>query len=179
MIPGPKLQCILSLSLVSLLLSLLTFTPLFSSFELKAYDLLSRMLNQEKGAPEIVVVQVDQASLDSLAAEGVTWPWPRQIYAPLFERLSQADAVFTDIIFSEPSSYGNEDDLILADAIAKAAMSFCRYLRQQTKERLMKRGGFFWAECQCTLRQNPVHRCRLWSLRLLLLPLPPTVAVML
>jgi len=120
MILGHKLQRILSLSLVSLLLSMLAFTPLFSTFELKAYDLLSRMLNQEKGAAEIVIVQVDQASLDSLAAEGVTWPWPRQIYAPLFERLSQADAVFTDIIFSEPSSYGNEDDRILAAAIAKS-----------------------------------------------------------
>ena len=64
-------------------------------------------------------MQVDQSSLDSLAAEGVTWPWPRQIYAPLFERLEQADAVFVDIIFSEQSSYGNEDDRILAAAIEK------------------------------------------------------------
>lgn len=115
----PKLHRIVLISLTSLLFAALAFMPFFSSFELKAYDLFSRMLNQEKGAPEIVVVQVDQSSLDSLAADGVTWPWPRQMYVPLFERLSQADAVFVDVIFSEPSSYGNEDDTILATAIGK------------------------------------------------------------
>ncbi|MDD2542503.1 MAG: CHASE2 domain-containing protein, partial [Desulfuromonadaceae bacterium] len=118
MISRPKLQRILFISLASLLLSALTFTSLFSTFELKAYDLLSQMFNPETGAKKIVIVQVDQASLDSLASEGVTWPWPRKIYAPLLERLSHADAVFVDIIFSEPSSYGNEDDHILAAAIA-------------------------------------------------------------
>jgi adenylate cyclase len=115
-----KLQRIIFISLISLLISALTLTPIFSNFELKAYDLLSRMLNPKKGSEKIVIVQVDQASLDSLASESVTWPWPRQIYAPLFERLSEADAVFVDIIFSEPSSYGNEDDTILAASIAKA-----------------------------------------------------------
>lgn len=115
-----KLVRIALISLASLLLSLLTLTPLFTTFELKAYDLLSRLCNPEKGRPEIVIVQVDQQSLDSLAADGVTWPWPRQLYAPICERLSQADAVFVDINFSEPSSYGNEDDLILATAMKKS-----------------------------------------------------------
>lgn len=119
MIFRQKLLRIAFISLASLLLSALTLTPLFTSFELKAYDLLSRTLNPDRGAPEIVVVQVDQSSLDSLAAEGVTWPWPRQIYAQLIERLSLADAVFVDIIFSEPSSYGNEDDSIFATSIEK------------------------------------------------------------
>lgn len=120
MMSRPTLRRIAFTSLTSVLLSALTLTPLFSTFELKAYDLLSRMFNPDRGAREIVIVQVDQPSLDSLAAEGVTWPWPRQIYAPLFERLSQADAVFADIIFSEPSSYGNEDDGIMAAAVARA-----------------------------------------------------------
>jgi adenylate cyclase len=119
-----KLPRIAIISLASLLLSALTLTALFSSFELKSYDLLSRLFNPAKGHPEIVIVQVDQPSLDSLAAEGVTWPWPRQIYAPLFERLAQADAVFVDIIFSEPSSYGNEDDSILAASLAQTGNVF-------------------------------------------------------
>jgi adenylate cyclase len=108
------------ISLASLLISSLTLTALFATFEFKAYDLLSRTLNPEKGSAGIVIVQVDQPSLDSLAIDGITWPWPRQIYAPLFERLRQADAVFVDIIFSEASSYGNEDDTILAAAVAKS-----------------------------------------------------------
>jgi adenylate cyclase len=119
-----KLARIALISLASLLLAALTLTPLFSTFELKAYDLLSRLFNPAKGHEEIVIVQVDQPSLDSLAAEGVTWPWPRQVYAPLFERLAQADAVFVDIIFSEPSSYGNEDDSILAASLAQSGNVF-------------------------------------------------------
>lgn len=111
---------IIWVSLVSFLLSLIFITPLFSSFELKAYDLLSRHFNPAQGSTDIMIVQIDQPSLDALAAEGVTWPWPRQIYAPIFEKLARADAVFVDIIFSEPSSYGQEDDLILADALAAA-----------------------------------------------------------
>ena len=119
-----KLARIVLISLASLLLAALTLTPLFSTFELKAYDLLSRLCNPDKGHRDIVIVQVDQPSLDSLAAEGVTWPWPRQVYAPLFERLAQADAVFVDIIFSEPSSYGNEDDSILAASLAQSGNVF-------------------------------------------------------
>ena len=119
-----KLMRIVLISSASLLLAALTLTTLFSTFELKAYDLLSRLFNQDKGHQEIVIVQVDQPSLDSLAAEGVTWPWPRQVYAPLFERLAQADAVFVDIIFSEPSSYGNEDDSILAATLAQTGNVF-------------------------------------------------------
>lgn len=143
MISSQRFQRIALLSLASLLLSALTLTPLFSNFELKAYDLLSRMLNQDKGAEEIVIVQVDQPSLDSLAAEGVTWPWPRQMYAPIFERLSQADAVFVDIIFSEPSSYGNEDDLILADSIAKSGNVFLPLFATANKRALDATGEAF------------------------------------
>ena len=145
MIPGPALKRITVITLTSLLLSSLAFTPLFSNFELKAYDLLSRMLNPDRGAQEIVIVQVDQSSLDSLASEGVTWPWPRQIYAPLLERLSLADAVFVDIIFSEPSSYGNEDDNILAAAIKNGGNVFLPVFTTANKRKLDKAGQAFLA----------------------------------
>jgi adenylate cyclase len=131
------------ISLASLLLAALTLTPLFSTFELKAYDLLSRLCNPDKGHQGIVIVQVDQSSLDSLAAEGVTWPWPRQVYAPLFERLVQADAVFVDIIFSEPSSYGNEDDGILAASLAQSGNVFLPVFATANKRALDAAGQSF------------------------------------
>jgi adenylate cyclase len=43
------------------------------------------------------------------------------MYAPIVEYLSEADAVFMDILFTEPSSYGQEDDEILAEAFKKAS----------------------------------------------------------
>lgn len=109
------------LSLISFAVSLALYASgLVGAFELKAYDLFSRWLNPDKASGDIVIVQVDQRSIELLAAEGITWPWPRQMYAPLLEALSEAEAVFIDILFTEPSSYGEEDDRILADAMARA-----------------------------------------------------------
>ena len=92
-------------------------------FELKLYDRLCRM--SAPPAPtsqEIALVTVDDGSLEAAAKElGVTWPWPRQMYAPIvqFCTAAGARAVLFDILFSEDSSYGVEDDRLLADALAQ------------------------------------------------------------
>jgi len=138
-----RLARIALISTLSLLLAALTLTPLFSFFEFKAYDHLSQLLNPEQGARDIIIVQVDQQSLDSLAADQVTWPWPRQVYAPLFERLALADAVFVDINFSEASSYGNEDDLILADAIKRSGNVILPVFATANKRQLDEAGKAF------------------------------------
>ena len=113
----------------SLLLSLLSFAAvsllfvsgLLDQFELKAYDFFARHLNPASLSDSIVIVAVDQQSLDALAKQDILWPWPRQVYAPIIEYLSEADAVFIDILFTEHSSYGMEDDRIFSEAIKKAA----------------------------------------------------------
>jgi adenylate cyclase len=113
---------VIVLTISSFGISLIIFlSNILGIFELKAYDLYSRYLNPARSSDNIVVVEVDQESIDALSKEGVTWPWPRQIYAPIVEYLSEADAVFMDILFTEPSSYGQEDDVIFADAIKKAS----------------------------------------------------------
>ncbi len=117
-----QIKKIIVLSAISFALSLMPYlTGLFNMFELKAFDLFSRLLNPEKSSGDIVIVQVDQQSIDGLSKEGVNWPWPRQIYAPIVEYLSEADAVFMDILYTEPSSYGMEDDRIFAEAVKKAS----------------------------------------------------------
>lgn len=116
-----RFRKVVLLSLLSFAFSLvLAISGLLAPFELKAYDLFSRWLNPVMTAGDIVIVQVDQKSVDLLAADGITWPWPRQMYVPLLETLAEADAVFVDILFTEPSSYGEEDDRLLAGAMAKA-----------------------------------------------------------
>ncbi len=113
---------IIILAVSSFTISLIVFlSNILGIFELKAYDLYSRYLNPIRSSGNIVVVQVDQESIDALSKEGITWPWPRQIYAPIIEYLSKADAIFIDILFTEPSSYGQEDDKILTDAFKKAS----------------------------------------------------------
>ncbi len=90
------------------------------NFEFKVYDLLSRNLNPARKSDNICLIYVDQFSIDELSKHGITWPWPRQVYAPVMEFLSEADAVFMDILFTESSSYGIEDDKIFAESIKKA-----------------------------------------------------------
>ncbi|WP_243369912.1 adenylate/guanylate cyclase domain-containing protein [Geotalea sp. SG265] len=113
------------LALSAFVLSLILFlSGFFIPFEYKVYDLMSRHLNPAKGPGDIVIVKIDQQSLDTLSSQSINWPWPRQMYAPLLDYLSQADGVLVDIIFTEPSSYGEEDDLLLAEALQKAGNVF-------------------------------------------------------
>jgi adenylate cyclase len=109
------------ISLISFAVScILYYSGMLANFEFKAYDLFSRNLNPSVSHGDIVIVKIDQQSIDALSRDSINWPWPRQLYAPVFEYLSQADAVFFDMLTTEPSSYGEEDDTTLARSIRKA-----------------------------------------------------------
>ena len=93
------------------------------NFKNSFFDLNSRLFNPESPLQmknhinKIIIVEIDQRSLDDVNREGINWPWPRQIYAPIIEYLSEAQAVFMDILYTESSSYGKEDDEIFSRAI--------------------------------------------------------------
>lgn len=75
-------------------------------------------------ADQIRVILLDQASLDWGKNEhGLSWPWPRQVYAPLIQfcRRGGAKAVAFDVLYTEPSAYGVEDDAALGQAIAESS----------------------------------------------------------
>lgn len=64
---------------------------------------------KEAGAPLLVLV--DQYSLTwAEQSLGLSWPWPREIYGVMAEFLSRAKAQAYDILFTETSPYGPEDD---------------------------------------------------------------------
>ncbi len=116
-----KRKNLLILWIVCCSLSMLVFAgKALDTFEWKAFDRFSRALNPAQGPDSLVVVQIDQESVDALSRMGNQWPWPRQIYAPLVEYMAAADAVFIDLIYSEPSSYGVQDDEIFAAAVGAA-----------------------------------------------------------
>jgi len=93
-------------------------------YSLKTLDLLFRHAPLPPASPRVVVVAVDQPDLDFFKDQGVTWPWPRQVYAPLIDycRRAGAKAVIFDILFTEASSYGPEDDARLARAVQDSAL---------------------------------------------------------
>jgi adenylate cyclase len=67
---------------------------------------------------DVVIVAIDDESLIRIGQ----WPWPRATYAKLLEALTpyEPEAVGIDILFSEPSRLGVQDDARFADALATA-----------------------------------------------------------
>lgn len=101
----------------------LYFTNVFSFFENKTYDM--RMIFASKyvrASEDIFFIEVDQESIEWAEEEyGWNWPWPREAYAKIidFFTLGNVNTVAFDILFSEPSIYGPEDDEILSQAAEK------------------------------------------------------------
>jgi adenylate cyclase len=119
----PKWLAAIGLTLTALALSLiLELTGAIQPYRLKTLDALFRRVPLPAASPQVVVVTVDQPDLDFFKNQGITWPWPRQLYAPLIDycRWAGAKAVIFDILFTEASSYGPEDDQRFAQA-AQAA----------------------------------------------------------
>ena len=68
----------------------------------------------------IQLIFLDQYSLDWGAQRGWTWPWPRQVYGAILDFCARgrAKSVAFDVIFSEPSGIGVDDDAEFGKAIA-------------------------------------------------------------
>ncbi|MFZ5354118.1 MAG: CHASE2 domain-containing protein [Bacillota bacterium] len=77
------------------------------------------LLFQDKEQPDtrIKMITIDDASLDALGQ----WPWPRGTHAELLNIISEGNpaVIAFDIIFSEPSSYPDQD-AALVQAVKKA-----------------------------------------------------------
>lgn len=71
--------------------------------------------------PDIVLIDIDQASLDhpEMLELAGNWPWPRAIHGELLAFLTrqQPRAVIFDLIFSEPDRFRPESDQVLEAAL--------------------------------------------------------------
>ncbi|MDR2798271.1 MAG: adenylate/guanylate cyclase domain-containing protein [Treponema sp.] len=109
-----------------LVLLLADVSGVFNFLELKTYDFRVRLFaDSYRTSDEVIVVLLDQPSIDWAVQErGWSWPWPRKAYAELIDymNLAGASAVAFDVIFSEPSVYGPEDD----EAFIRADRDFNR-----------------------------------------------------
>ena len=97
----------------------LSLSGLLTKYILTTLDHLYRTAPVGPASPDVVVVTVDQPDLDFFQKQGVSWPWPRQLYAPIIEFCQRggARAVIFDVLYTEASVYGAEDDQRLARAM--------------------------------------------------------------
>lgn len=104
-------------------------------WEAKTWDWRTKiMAGPGKATGNILLIKLDQKSLDWASQEyGWNWPWPREIYTAIISlcRRNGAKAVAFDVLFTEPSLYGVDDDRALAQSLgaygkAAAAVTFNR-----------------------------------------------------
>ncbi|MCL7488419.1 MAG: adenylate/guanylate cyclase domain-containing protein [Desulfobulbaceae bacterium] len=119
-------QEVLLHSVAGILFSLLLwFSGLLDGIEADTFDLRVNLhAAPTASTSSIVFVRVDQESLDHMAeVTGETWPWPREFYAAVINncRRRGALAIGFDVIFTEPSRAGVNDDQYLRRAMEETA----------------------------------------------------------
>ncbi len=119
----------LSVTLVTIFfIGIITGLGFLNSLELKTLDV--RQVSAERSTlPDsaIVLLAIDQNSLDFFEEQGVPWPWPREFYGVLVSFLSEAGvkAIAFDLDFSSKGldrqeSSGEESDFQFAEAMQDA-----------------------------------------------------------
>ena len=122
----------------SLIVLILHSFSLFQAFELKTLDWRFKLLaSPDEASDDIVIVVVDQKSLDYYEEMGgLPWPWPRGLYEAVIEFVNTggAQAILFDILFTERSGFGYEDDEFFTEAVKDAGNVYMPFFLSQ-KER--------------------------------------------
>jgi adenylate cyclase len=118
---GVHAKLIFGLSGILGLIVGLLFYFIFQRPSLMTFDFVQQF-NFQKSQNEVALIVLDQKSLDSLQAEGVVFPLPRQIFGAVAQVAAklQAKALAFDILFTEDSSYGVDDDKTFAEMLAQS-----------------------------------------------------------
>ncbi len=122
--PRTRRRLVLGLGVSALAIAitlLLRLTPAMEVAEAKSYDLRAGWLADPSHADSsIVIIAIDENSLDVYGDEYGRWPWPREPmgYLHWYASAAGARAVVFDIQFPEPDRYA-EGDTILAELLAE------------------------------------------------------------
>ena len=120
---------------VALTLLLLLDTGVFKlgmQLSQKTFDLLvAHRLHVPAADPEIIIVDVNEASLAALAGEYGHWPWPRQVFGEFLENIEaqRPKAVVFDILFSDADTDNPDSDAYFNDTIGNTSNTYVPFLR--------------------------------------------------
>lgn len=84
-----------------------------------------------KADPDIVIVDINEASLSALAGDYGRWPWPRQVFGEFVENIEAQNpkAIVFDILFSDPDVYNPDSDAYFNEVIASTNNTFFPMIR--------------------------------------------------
>ena len=92
----------------------------FSTLDNRLSDFfVRRVALQLSPDPDIVIVDIDEASLAAMQDTAGSWPWPRAVHGELLQGIARQKprAVVFDILFSEPDRYRPESDQFFNEAL--------------------------------------------------------------
>jgi len=98
----------------------------------KAFDFVVRhRIVVPKPDPNIVIIDVNEASLAALAPDYGRWPWPRQVFGEFVEKLEaqKPKAIVFDILFSDADLQNPDSDAYFNETIAAVDNVFFPFLR--------------------------------------------------
>ncbi|HEY0841778.1 CHASE2 domain-containing protein [Methylotenera sp.] len=98
----------------------------------RAFDMMVKnRIMVPKPDSDIVIVDINEASLSAMSAEYGRWPWPRQVLGEFLENIEaqQPKAVVFDILFSDPDIYNPDSDAYFNEVIASTKNTFFPMLR--------------------------------------------------
>lgn len=93
--------------------ALLSVTKSFPFLDYRLYDIAIQLTQDKPASPEIVIVSIDDKSLEEIGV----WPWRRSIHASLLGSLQQSKAVAFDLTFLGTQPEYAQDNEIFANAI--------------------------------------------------------------
>jgi adenylate cyclase len=105
---------------------------LVAAAETRLFDLLiSHRMATPKPDPDIVILDIDEASLAAMAAEHGRWPWPNGVFGELVDKLEKQKprAIVFDILFSDRDTLRPVSDAAFNEAIARSTTTFFPMLR--------------------------------------------------
>jgi adenylate cyclase len=120
---SPKLIRGLLAGIVGGILALIIWAcSLIDTWEAKSWDWrVALMAKPGKATSNISLILLDQKSLDwAKEVNALTWPWPREVYGAIVNycKRNGAKAIAFDVLFTDPSTYGVEDDAAFAQAVS-------------------------------------------------------------
>jgi len=106
----------------------------------KAFDFMVRSrLIMPRPDKDIVIVDINEASLAAMAKEYGRYPWPRQVFGEFLENIQaqKPQAVVFDILFSDADIANRDSDAYFNETIAATGNTFFPFIRlAQEQDRL-------------------------------------------
>ena len=98
--------------------------------------LLKRVAATRTPDPDVILVAIDERSLEAMAPEYGRYPWPRSVHAQLTEQLAAhgARAIVFDIMFSDPDAGREQDDAYFVETAVATPTAFFPMVRLENAD---------------------------------------------